>query len=142
MEELTLITPIGPERAAEVVGILKGAWWADARTAEDVERMLLASPITVGLYSERLGGLVAFGRALTDGVYKALLLDLVVSEPYRGRGVGHRLIEALISHPLLSAVEDVELFCNPQHVGLYSSFGFSVPGGTVFMRRRFAGTKG
>jgi len=138
VEELRLITPIGRERAAEVVHILRGAWWADTRTLDDVERMLLATPVSMGLYSEKADGLVAFGRALTDGVYKALLLDVIVAEPYRGHGVGHILIEALMSHPTLSAVEDVELFCSPQHVRLYASFGFSVPRDTVFLRRRLA----
>lgn len=38
---------------------------------------------------------MAFARILTDYVYKALILDVIVEPAYRGRGLGRLLMESI-----------------------------------------------
>ena len=71
-------------------------WWTGGRTRTDVEQMLRHS--TIVAFADRDGGLAAFARVLSDRVYKALVLDVVVAEEQRGRGVGATLMDAVLAH--------------------------------------------
>ena len=60
--------------------------------------------------------LVAF---LTDYVYKALVLNVIVAEAYRGSGLGARLMDAVMGHPRLRDVRHFELYCLPELTPFY-----------------------
>jgi predicted GNAT family N-acyltransferase len=80
---------------------------------------------------------VAFGRVLTDGVFKALVFDVIVAPDVRGAGLGHALIRHIVADPQLSAVRDIELYCREELIPFYERLGFSVDLPEVrFMRRR------
>lgn len=138
MPSVRIVSPVGPERASDVRRVFADAWWADARTVADIERMLDSGCITVGAVTET-GELVGFGRAITDGVYKAVLLDIVVIEEYRGAGIGSRIVETLLADSAVAAAEDVELYCKQSLTRFYAPFGFEVPPDTLFLRRRRRG---
>ncbi len=65
---------------------------------------------------------VAFGRVVTDRSTFAHLKDVVVLQPFRGKGYGVALIQAIVSHPDLRAVA-MTLATNDAHE-LYGRFGF------------------
>jgi predicted GNAT family N-acyltransferase len=74
---------------------------------------------------------------LTDRVFRAFIFDVIVAPDQRGTGLGHRLMEELLAHPVVREVELMELYCRPELVPFYESFGFTSPdSGVVLMRRR------
>jgi len=111
-------------------------WWTQGRTLEDVRRMLDATRILVGFADPATGRLIAFARVITDDVYKALVLDVIVDSTARQKGLGRALLSALVEHPALSAVKHFELYCRPELVAFYQRWGFQeVDGQFRFMRR-------
>ncbi len=108
-------------------------WWTSDRSRADVERMVSGSVI-VGFVDED-DQLVAFARAITDGVFKALILDVVVDEAKRGTGLGLRLMEAIASHSGVANCRHLELYCAPDMIPYYEKFGYTAELGTLtFMR--------
>ncbi len=107
-----------PVRA--LLGLLGGEEWAAGRTGRDLARCLERT--TLLLTGWRRGRCVAMVRVLSDGVYRALLDDLVVHPSGRGRGWGRALLEAALAHPLVRDVEEVALFTSIP--GFYRRWGF------------------
>ena len=111
-------------------------WWTNRRSADDVRRMLDGSDVVIGFVDEETGVLAGFARVLTDYVYKALVLDVIVDEAYRGTGLGARLMDEVIAHPQLRGVAHFELYCRPELVAFYERWGFTNKLGVLqFMRR-------
>jgi N-acetylglutamate synthase-like GNAT family acetyltransferase len=99
----------------------RNAFWAQNRRREEMERAIAYShPVVSAWDGERL---IGFGRATSDGVYRAVLWDIVVDHEYRRQGIGRKLVETLISHPHLQSVERIYLFTTHQR-GFYERIGF------------------
>jgi predicted GNAT family N-acyltransferase len=98
--------------------------------------MLAASDLVVALIHRPSGRLVGFTRAITDGVYLAVVLDVIVAPGSRGSGLGAMLMNAIVGHPRLAAVRSIELVCQPELVPFYRRWGFTEQvGGSRLMRR-------
>jgi GNAT superfamily N-acetyltransferase len=111
-------------------------WWTHRRNVDDVRRMLEGSDVVVGFVDESNGRLAGFARVITDFVYKALVLDVIVDEGYRRTGLGARLMDEVIGHPRLQGVLHFELYCRPELVPFYERWGFTNELGVIqFMRR-------
>jgi len=111
-------------------------WWTNRRELDDVRRMLEGSDVVIGFVDEESGVLAGFARVLTDDVYKALVLDVIVDERYRGTGLGARLMDEVVDHPRLRDVAHFELYCRPELVSFYERWGFTNELGVLqFMRR-------
>lgn len=99
----------------------RNAFWAQNRQRQEMERAVAHShPVFSAWDGERL---IGFGRATSDGVYRAVLWDIVVDHDYRRQGIGRKLVETLISHPHLQSVERIYLFTTHQR-GFYERIGF------------------
>jgi len=103
-----------------VHGFLTNSYWAASRPLEVVERSI-ANSICFGAYTS--GRQVAFGRAITDRAVYAYFADIFVVPEFRGRGIGKRLVEAMLEHPDVAAVNGIQLRTRDAH-GLYAQFGF------------------
>lgn len=111
-------------------------WWTKGRALEDVRRMLEHTDVIIGFCDLESQRLVAFARVLTDYVYKALVLDVIVASRYRGKGLARALMDAAIGHPSLRSVRHFELYCRPELVPFYRRWGFSDELGDLrFMRK-------
>ena len=111
-------------------------WWTRGRSLDDVRRMLVGSQVVLGFVDDADGDLVAFARAITDDVYKALVLDVIVRSDHHGTGLGARLMDAVLHHPRLAGVRHLELYCRPELVAFYERWGFTTDLGKLrFMRR-------
>ncbi|MCT0214608.1 GNAT family N-acetyltransferase [Synechococcus sp. CS-1327] len=97
------------------------SFWAQARSRADLNRMLVGSQAVVSAWSNRQ--LIGFGRATSDGIYRAVLWDVVVSADHQGHGVGRRIVEALLSRPAVAGVERVYLMTTNSS-GFYQQLGF------------------
>lgn len=96
-------------------------FWARDRTKSDLRQMLRGSEAVVSAWAgERL---VGFGRATSDGRYRAVLWDLVVAREKEGQGLGRLLVEALLAEPTVARAERVYLMTTNSHA-FYERLGF------------------
>jgi RimJ/RimL family protein N-acetyltransferase len=123
-------------QAEQLHRLYQAEWWTKGRSLVDVRRMLASANLVFGLLEPDSGRLVGFTRVLTDDVYKALVLDVIVAPDRRGEGLGERLMRRVLDHPRLAGVQDFELYCAPDMEPFYERFGFRRnAGGTLFMIR-------
>ena len=59
-------------------------FWAQGRSLQDLRHMLAGSAAVVSLWRGRR--LVGFARASSDGVFRAVLWDVVIPEDLQGQG--------------------------------------------------------
>jgi GNAT superfamily N-acetyltransferase len=97
------------------------AYWSRG-IARDVVERAIANSLCFGLYAPD-GGQAGFGRAVTDRATFAYLADVFVLAGHRRRGLGVRLVEAMLAHPDLQGLRRIELATQDAH-GLYQRFGF------------------
>lgn len=96
--------------------------WAANRTSDAVQRMLDNTTVRVGVWDgDRL---IGFARAVTDGVYRAFIEDVVVDQAYRGQGIGVELVRRLLEP--LAHTEDVALVCSDELIPFYARHGFEL----------------
>ena len=99
----------------------KHAFWAEQRSTADLKRMLAGSTVAVSLWRGKR--MVGFGRATSDGIHRAVLWDVVVAGDLQGRGLGRRVVEALLSARPIQNVERVYLMTTNSS-GFYQQLGF------------------
>jgi ribosomal protein S18 acetylase RimI-like enzyme len=107
----------------QVQGLFDGhSFWAQGRSRRALMRMLLGSSSVVSAWQG--GRLVGIGRATSDGVFRAVLWDVVVEKEHQGRGLGRRIVQALLASPAVAASERVYLMTTNSS-GFYERLGFS-----------------
>ncbi len=97
------------------------AFWAKERRIEDLAIAIEHSDPTISMWDDKK--LVGFARATSDGIYRAMIWDVVIDETYRGLGLGRKLVVALVGHPKLAQVERVYLTTSHQQ-NFYERLGF------------------
>lgn len=108
---------IDKDRVAE---LLRATEWAKDRSKEMIGRCVDNS-ISYGVYDEK-NYMVGYARMISDLATTFYLMDVVIDEAYRGRGLGRLLLDAMmkdVGH--LHGVLHTE---NAQ--GLYEKYGFQV----------------
>jgi aralkylamine N-acetyltransferase len=65
--------------------------------------------------------LVGVGRSISDGEYNAYICDVTVLPEFQGKGVGRRIVQALLDRV---PVKNVILFAAPGKEGFYERFSF------------------
>ncbi|MCU0861095.1 MAG: GNAT family N-acetyltransferase [Methanomassiliicoccales archaeon] len=135
---LRLVTRLTPEQVGDLMRLFEDTYWASERSRDDVERMLSSSSFLFGVVDSGTDRLLAFARVLTDGVFRAVIFDVVVDPGRRGEGLARMLFDAIISHPILGEVEYLVLYCKEDVVGLYERFGFTedCQGMRLMLRKR------
>ena len=98
------------------------SFWASGRSRKELSRMLAGSQAAISAWQG--SRLVGFGRASSDGVFRAVLWDVVVAREYQGRGLGRRIVEALLQEPALQGVERTYLMTT-NSTGFYEQLGFT-----------------
>lgn len=99
----------------------QNSFWAQSRTCPQLSAMLQGSQAAVSAW--RGNQLVGFGRATSDGVFRAVLWDVVVAAPQQGQGLGRRLVAELLRTPAVRRVERVYLMTT-NSAGFYRRLGF------------------
>jgi len=106
------------------------SFWASGRSQRELDRMLAGSQAVVSAWES--ANLVGFGRATSDGVFRAVLWDVVVASEHQGRGLGRRIVEALLQEPALKGVERTYLMTTNSS-GFYAQLGFEKAGAQQLM---------
>ena len=99
----------------------KNAFWAKSRTIIDLKKCLSNSDVIVSLW---VGDeIVGFGRALTDGIYRGVLWDIVIDQNHQGKGFGSLIIQNLISSKKIQNTKKIYLMTSNKKL-FYSQFNF------------------
>ena len=99
----------------------QAAFWARERTIKDLKTAVLKSNPVVTIWDDQT--MIGFCRGTSDGVYRATIWDVVIHKEYQGLGLGRKLVETALSHPLMSQVERVYLMTTYQQK-FYQKIGF------------------
>ena len=111
----------------------KHAFWAQNRCRQQLREMLKDSQVVVSLWRGKR--MVGFGRASSDGIYRAVLWDVVVAGDLQGRGLGRRVVEALLASARVREVERVYLMTT-NSTGFYEQMGFRAVGNQHLLIRK------
>ncbi|MDQ1641836.1 MAG: hypothetical protein QOJ90_1187 [Actinomycetota bacterium] len=121
---------------AELMDLYAGQWWAEQRAPNDVVTMLNHTDLFAVAQDSGTGKLVGFARVLTDYVYLAQILDVIVAESSRGQGIGAALMDALCGDERLASVHSMELVCQQELEPFYAHWGFTSRVGESRLMRR------
>jgi GNAT superfamily N-acetyltransferase len=112
--------------------LTEDAYWHRWRTPEMVERQLRTAWRVIGAYEVATAEQVGFARAVSDGVGDAYLADVFVLPEHRGRGLGKRIVAAMIDD---GPGRDFRWLLSTRDAhGLYRPFGFGAPSNRVMER--------
>lgn len=67
---------------------------------------------------------VAFARATGDGVFNAIIWDVVVDPNFQGIGLGKAVMERLVTELLRKGITNIALYSEPRVLGFYKPLGF------------------
>jgi GNAT superfamily N-acetyltransferase len=109
---------------AAVHTFLTGVYWCAGISKPLVEKAL-ANSLCFGLYHEDEGQ-VGLSRVVTDYATYAYLCDVYVLDSHRGKGLGHWMVECVMTHPDLQNLRRFTLATKDAH-GVYAVFGFAAP---------------
>lgn len=136
IEHLRFVESLSPELVGQLCELYQAEWWTTGRRRGDIDQMLANSDVTLGLVDSESGKLVGFARGLSDGVYKALIFDVIVAAPFRGHSLGRTLVTAILDHPRVRAARHKELYCRPEVAPFYRQCGFTDDMGELRLMRR------
>lgn len=120
---MTIIYNFSDNQIKQLIQLYKDTGWGE-RSIEDTIGCVRGSQICIGML-DKDNNLIGFTRIITDFMYKALILDVMVSAEHQGNGLGQKLISIVKSHEKLKKVKHFELYCSAEMEAFYASFGFS-----------------
>lgn len=134
--DIEVVEKLTKEQIKHLNTLYQSEWWTTGRDLADVQRMVENSDVIIGLCKQETKELIGFTRVLTDYVYKALILDVMVKESYRGKNLGRIIMDTVLEHPSLIGVKHFELYCRPEMLSFYKKWGFTEGIGELhFMRK-------
>jgi len=131
---MTIIYNFSENEIKQVHQLYQEVWWGKERSLEDTIDCVQGSQVCIGILDENKK-LVGFTRVISDFIYKAIIFDVIVSASYQGKGLGHKLMEIVKSHPKLQNIKHFELYCLPEMEAFYSRYGFSTEVGGIKLMR-------
>ena len=99
----------------------KNAFWANNRTINDLKKCLANSDVIISLWVGK--EIVGFGRALTDGIYRGVLWDIVIDQNHQGKGFGTLILKNLLSSKKIKNTKKLYLMTTNKKL-FYSQFDF------------------
>ncbi len=131
-----VLNTLSAAQAEQLHSLYQSEWWSVGRSLADVRTMLQHSDFVFAIAAPDTQELLAFARVLTDRVFKALVLDVIVHPDHRSAGLGSFLMAHIMAHPILSRVRHIELYCRPERVPFYQRHGFASELGEIHLLRR------
>lgn len=108
-----------------VTRVLSAAKWSLGISRAEVEQGARYSTLVVGAF---IGDKqVGYARVASDRTRFAYIMDMIVDEDFRGRGIGSMMLKHILESPCLKDVYSWMLTSSAD--GLYEKFGFKRVGG-------------
>tara|TARA_Y100001970_G_C13989850_1_gene727645 strand:- start:268 stop:723 length:456 start_codon:yes stop_codon:yes gene_type:complete len=99
----------------------RNAFWAKDRTMNDLRKCLINSDVIISIWSNN--EIVGFGRALSDGVYRGVLWDIVIDQNHQGRGYGKMIIKNILESKQIKNTQKIYLMTTNKKL-FYSQVDF------------------
>ena len=99
----------------------RNAFWAQDRTIHDLKKCLANSDVIISIWCK--DKIVGFGRALSDGVYRGVLWDIVIDESHQGKGYGKLVIKNLLNSKKIRNTKKIYLMTTNKEL-FYSQVDF------------------
>ena len=99
----------------------RNAFWAKNRTIKDLKKCLANSDVIISLWVDN--EIVGFGRALTDGIYRGVLWDIVIDQNHQGKGFGKLIVKNLLSSKKIKNTKKIYLMTTNKKL-FYSQLDF------------------
>ena len=100
----------------------KNTSWAKNRKIKDLKTCLANSDVIVSLWSN--DKILGFGRALSDGVYRSVLWDIVIDHNHQGKGYGKLIVNSLLESKRIKESDKIYLMTTNQK-DFYYQLGFN-----------------
>ena len=113
---------ISPE---QLEALCSAVGWSP-RPLERVQQSLDNSFAYVGVWHsyDRQEQLIGFARAISDGTFHAVLLDVVVHPRFQNRGIGKTIVKALLEQLNEAQIQDTIAIASPHVADFYHKLGF------------------
>ena len=99
----------------------RNAFWAKDRKINDLRKCLANSDVIISIWSNNEP--VGFGRALSDGIYRGVLWDIVIDQDHQGKGYGKMIIKNLLESKKLKDTKKIYLMTTNKKL-FYSQVDF------------------
>ena len=99
----------------------RNAFWAKNRTINDLKKCLANSDVIISIWVGK--EIVGFGRALTDGIYRGVLWDIVIDNNYQGKAFGKLIVNNLLSSKKIKNIKKLYLMTTNKKL-FYSQLDF------------------
>ena len=99
----------------------RNALWAKGRTINSLKKCLANSDVIISIWANN--EIVGFGRALSDGVYRGVLWDIVIDQDHQGKGYGKLIVENLLNSKKLKNTKKIYLMTTNKKL-FYSQIDF------------------
>ena len=99
----------------------RNAFWAKDRKINDLKKCLANSDVVVSIWSRN--ELVGFGRALSDGIYRGVLWDVVIDQNHQGKGYGKMIVNNLLQSKYIRQTKKIYLMTTNKKL-FYSQVDF------------------
>ncbi len=105
-----------------VTEMLSKSYWCTSISKKEVIQGATNSALNIGCFVNNLQ--ISYARVISDKTRFAYILDVYVDEDYRKRGIGHKMIKAIIESDELKDVYQWILITKDAHE-VYRKVGFS-----------------
>jgi len=85
----------------------QNAQWAQNRSISDLRNCLSKSDVIVSIWIDKK--IVGFGRALSDGIFRGVLWDIVIDKNYQGKGYGKIIVNTLLKSKRIKNTKKIYL---------------------------------
>ena len=85
----------------------QNAFWAKDRKINDLRECLSNSDVVISIWLNN--EIVGFGRALSDGIYRGVLWDIVIDQNHQGKGYGKMIIKNLLESKKIKNTKKIYL---------------------------------
>ena len=99
----------------------RNAFWAKDRKINDLRKCLANSDVIISIWSNNEP--VGFGRALSDGIYRGVLWDIVIDKDHQGKGYGKMVIKNLLESKKIKSTKKIYLMTTNKKL-FYSQVDF------------------
>ena len=121
----------------QIVALYQEArWWSSQSDNHDlVKRIIKGSHCFCVAWARKR--IVGMGRSISDGVSDAYIQDVVVSESFRGLGIGTHIVRYMIQKLEADGILWIGLIAEQGAAGFYRPLGFNtMPNSTPMLRLR------
>ena len=120
MKNYYSISSENPPKASELLKLFNQTSWAKKRSIDGIQTLLENTQIFVTIRKDSI--LIGYGRAISDGIYRALIDDIVIDENYRKKELGKNVLNNLLEK--LQGVDEIFLNTGEHLEMFYEKFGF------------------